>query len=245
MTEVPRDEENRVYQMLNLDQIIELYDAQNFPSASNYKNLKKSRSKSKLDMMMDEKKTTMNFMVRKRADKLRFGKKIYEFYNAPITKFWQNAIIYILFLLAQAYIVLVKTPWKPSLPELFVIVYIFSYGFDKIREVIKFKSTLLNWSFIKNKCILLKLLQTDSPRLSGKIKIFFSKTMNLLDIFFILTIIVAFVFRMQKKESHQTVARLIYCVNTIYWIIKLMEFLLINKYIGPLIIIASRMVKKH
>ncbi len=40
----------------------------------------------------------------------------------------------------------------------------------------------------------------------------------------------------------KAIARLIYCVNTIYWIVKLMEFLLINKYTGILIIIASKMV---
>jgi transient receptor potential cation channel subfamily M protein 3 len=41
--------------------------------------------------------------------------------------------------------------------------------------------------------------------------------------------------------SVKKVVRLIYCVNTIYWTAKLMEFLVINKYTGPLIIIASRM----
>ncbi len=120
---------------LNLDQIIELYDAQNFPSTNDYKNIKQTNAQNILEDFMDEKKTTMNFLVRKRADKLRFGKKIYEFYNAPITKFWQNALIYIVFLMCQAYVVLVKTPPRPSYPEIFVLIYIFAYGFDKIREV--------------------------------------------------------------------------------------------------------------
>lgn len=165
---------------------------------------------------------TVNFIVKNRAaNKLRFGKKIYEFYNAPITKFWQHTIIYILFLISFAYIVLVKTPKKPSMPEIFVIIYVFSYGLDKIRE----------------------LLQTDTPRFSGKIKIFFSKVMNCLDMLFILSIVIALIFRLIPHGELQKVARIIYCVNTIYWIIKLFEFLLINKYAGVLIIIASRMVR--
>lgn len=131
-----------------------------------------------------------------------------------------NTFFYIGFLMCFAYIVLVKTPLKPSIGEIFVLVYLFSYGLDKIRE----------------------LLQTDSPRFSGKIKIFFSKVLNSLDVFFILTIILALAFRISNSKQNQIVARLLYCVNTIYWVIKLMEFLLINKYIGPLIIIASRMV---
>ena len=251
--------------MLSLDQIIELYDAQNSvqdKQASSTQALKQDRQ-------INREKKTVNFMVRKRSNKLKFGKKIYEFYNAPITKFWQNTIIYIVFLVCFAYIVLVRTPEYPSMAEIFVLVYIFSYGVDKIRE----------------------LIQTDSPRFSGKIKIFFSKVMNSLDVFFIFTIILALVFRIvpnflksqyapfspndnvtnsnsnntddeyvddsnstflnatmyvpspnEYEISLRSVARLIYCVNTIYWMSKLLEFLVINKYTGPLIIIASRML---
>ena len=97
-----------------------------------------------------------------------------------------------------------------------------------------------------------KLLQTDSSRFSGKIKIFFSKVMNVLDLLFITTIVVALLFRISPFKEQilkhspnydsKAIARLIYCVNTIFWIVKLMEFLLINKYTGILIIIASKMV---
>ena len=86
------------------------------------------------------------------------------------------------------------------------------------------------------------MLQTDSPRFSSKIKIFFSKVMNTLDVCFIGSIIVALGFRLSPEKDNQKVARILYCVNTIYWFVKLLEFLLINKYTGPLIIIASRMV---
>ncbi|CAF0758756.1 unnamed protein product [Brachionus calyciflorus] len=208
--------------MLSLEQIIEMYDLQNSAPSANDFNAENISEKNnlKVDAQISQEKKTINFFVRKKANKLRFGKKIYEFYNSPITKFWQNTIMYIFFLMCFAYIVLVKTPKRPSPPEIFVLVFIFSYGLDKIRE----------------------LLQTDSPRFSSKIKIFFSKVMNTLDIFFILTIIVALVFRLSNLKVLQTTARLIYCVNTIYWVIKLMEFLLINKYAGPLIIIASRML---
>lgn len=85
-------------------------------------------------------------------------------------------------------------------------------------------------------------MQTDSPRFSGKVKIFFSKVMNTLDVIFITTILIALSFRVSNIKQLEITARLIYSVNTIYWVIKLMEFLLINKYVGPLIIIASRMV---
>jgi hypothetical protein len=41
--------------------------------------------------------------------------RFYEFYNAPITKFWYNAIFYLLFLFLFTYMVLVRTPPKPSI----------------------------------------------------------------------------------------------------------------------------------
>lgn len=89
---------------------------------------------------------------------------------------------------------------------------------------------------------ILKLLQTDSPRFSGKLKVFLSKVLNVMDCTFIFTFVIALGFRVTGEDNHRIIARLIYCINTIYWYIKLNEFLLINKYVGPLIIIASKMV---
>ena len=132
--------------MLSLDHIIEMYDAQNYQQVQAGTNGEAASKKNKelLKLLNGEEhvfeipqeKKTFNYMVRNSQNKLKFGKKIYEFYNAPITKFWQNAIIYIIFLVCFAYIVLVKTPTKPSRMEIFVLVYIFAYGLDKIREVV-------------------------------------------------------------------------------------------------------------
>ena len=131
-----------------------MYDTQHFHSSTNNDKLTKAstikspshdvftaKKSSKKSMRFElplspQEKIKMNFqVVKRRSNKLRFGKKIYEFYNAPITKFWQHTIIYIIFLLCFAYIVLVKTPTRPSYPEIFVLVYTFSSGLDKIRDV--------------------------------------------------------------------------------------------------------------
>ena len=205
--------------MLSLDQIIEFYDEHN--QGQNGKLVLDE------DKLNEYRRRQTEAAVNNRAlpnarnnNKLRFGKKIYEFYNAPITKFWQNIFVYVLFLTCFTYIVLVETPVKPSAWEIFVLVYVFSCGLDKIRE----------------------LIQTDSPRFSSKIKIFFANKINTLDVVFILSICVALAFRLASFADHNKLARIIYCVNTIYWSVKLFEFLIINKYTGPLIIIASRMV---
>jgi hypothetical protein len=134
---------------LNLDRIIEFYDEQNGSKArENEANASKkindindSNIKKYVTELSQEKKT-VNFYVKNKSNKLKFGKRIYEFYNAPVTKFWQNTIIYVAFLVCFAYIVLVKTPPRPSPPEIFVLIYIFAYGIDKIREVY-LKQTIL------------------------------------------------------------------------------------------------------
>lgn len=41
--------------------------------------------------------------------------RFYEFYNAPITKFWYNTLFYVCFLFLFTYMVLIRTPPKPSI----------------------------------------------------------------------------------------------------------------------------------
>ena len=89
-------------------------------------------------------------MVQNQNKSLKLGIKIYEFYNAPITKFWQNLIVYIIFLICFGYTVLVKTPDKPSPTEIFVLTYIFTFGIDKIREVKYSKYFYLNFLYLSN-----------------------------------------------------------------------------------------------
>ncbi|XP_031413155.1 transient receptor potential cation channel subfamily M member 6-like [Meleagris gallopavo] len=61
-------------------------------------------------------------------------RKIYEFYNAPIVKFWFHTMAYMAFLMLFTYTVLVKMEPRPSMQEWLVIIYIFSTAIEKIRE---------------------------------------------------------------------------------------------------------------
>jgi hypothetical protein len=138
--------------MLSLDQIIEFYDEHTLSGGtgnrillSDSSNIRNNNQQQLNDDQVETEteelnpisklKRIRNPFKKKRANKLRLGKKIYEFYNAPITKFWQNMFMYILFLISFSYIVLVKTPSTPSIPEIFFLIYVFTYGLDKIREV--------------------------------------------------------------------------------------------------------------
>ena len=78
--------------------------------------------------------------------------RFYEFYNAPITKFWYNALFYLIFLFLFTFMVLVQTPARPSVAgknefhlyskesfyffiEYLVTLYLASSALDTAREV--------------------------------------------------------------------------------------------------------------
>lgn len=91
---------------------------------------------------------------------------MYEFYTAPITKFWADSvsisvrmrrihvlfmpnhtvfdcrppppeqIAYMIFLVINTYMVLVKLPPTPSWQEMYCIAYITTLGCEKVREII-------------------------------------------------------------------------------------------------------------
>uniref|UniRef100_A0A2I3GIA7 Transient receptor potential cation channel subfamily M member 3 n=1 Tax=Nomascus leucogenys TaxID=61853 RepID=A0A2I3GIA7_NOMLE len=74
--------------------------------------------------------------VQSRHRLIPLGRKIYEFYNAPIVKFWFYTLAYIGYLMLFNYIVLVKMERWPSTQEWIVISYIFTLGIEKMREMI-------------------------------------------------------------------------------------------------------------
>lgn len=59
----------------------------------------------------------MDFEQRRRMRQLRLKRKFYEFYAAPITKFWSWSMAYFLFLIIYTYTVLIKTPDTPAWNE--------------------------------------------------------------------------------------------------------------------------------
>nr|CAD7576732.1 unnamed protein product [Timema californicum] len=67
---------------------------------------------------------------------LRVKKKFYEFYTAPITKFWGDSIAYIVFLVLYTYVVMVRMEQIPSWQEIYVIAYIVTLACEKIREIV-------------------------------------------------------------------------------------------------------------
>lgn len=58
-----------------------------------------------------------DFEQRRRMRELHLKKKFYEFYAAPITKFWSWSMAYFFFLVVFTYTVLIRTPETPEWNE--------------------------------------------------------------------------------------------------------------------------------
>ncbi|XP_013162539.1 PREDICTED: transient receptor potential cation channel trpm isoform X4 [Papilio xuthus] len=155
----------------------------------------------------------------KRMRPLRLRKKIYEFFTAPITKFWADSIAYILFLLMFTYTVLVKMNLTPSWPEIYSICYILTFLCEKIREII-----------------------TSEPvAIRHKFSVWAWNMWNMYDAGFIIFFLVGLALRL--RASSMDVGRVIYCVDIIYWYLRILNILGVNKYLGPLVTMMGKMVK--
>ncbi|XP_067425395.1 transient receptor potential cation channel subfamily M member 3 isoform X2 [Emydura macquarii macquarii] len=157
--------------------------------------------------------------VHSRHRLIPFGRKIYEFYNAPIVKFWFYTLAYIGYLMLFNYIVLVKMDRWPSTQEWIVISYIFTLGIEKMREI----------------------LMSEPGKLLQKVKVWLQEYWNVTDLIAILLFSVGMVLRLQDQPFRSD-GRVIYCVNIIYWYIRLLDIFGVNKYLGPYVMMIGKMM---
>uniref|UniRef100_A0A8D0DCZ9 non-specific serine/threonine protein kinase n=1 Tax=Sander lucioperca TaxID=283035 RepID=A0A8D0DCZ9_SANLU len=154
-----------------------------------------------------------------RARKLPLTRKIYAFYHAPIVKFWSNTLFYLGFLMTYSYVVLVKMPEWPSPQEWVVILYIFTSAIEKIRE----------------------MFMSEAGKISQKIKVWFSDYFNVSDFLAIVTFFIGFGLRLAGGEAFVP-GRTVYCLNIIFWYVRLLDILAVNQQAGPYVMMIAKMV---
>ncbi|XP_066567246.1 transient receptor potential cation channel subfamily M member 6 isoform X1 [Amia ocellicauda] len=147
-------------------------------------------------------------------------RKIYEFYNAPIVKFWFHTMAYVIFLMLFTYTVLVKMGPEPSVQEWLVIFYIFTTAIEKVREV----------------------LLSEPGKLSKKINVWFSEYWNITDVLAIVLFVIGFALRW-KDQPLQTLGRIIYCLDIIFWYVRLLDLFAVNQHAGPYLTMIAKMTK--
>uniref|UniRef100_A0A8C7JGX6 non-specific serine/threonine protein kinase n=1 Tax=Oncorhynchus kisutch TaxID=8019 RepID=A0A8C7JGX6_ONCKI len=176
---------------------------------------------SHIPQSQDEAKVDDNVEVKDEAEtqvrsrRLPLTRKFYAFYHAPIVKFWFNTLAYLGFLMLYSFVVLVRMPEFPSPQEWVVILYIFTSAIEKIREV--------------------------PGKISQKVKVWFSDYFNLSDFLAIVTFFVGFGLRI-GGEDVLVPGRTVYCLNIIFWYVRLLDILAVNQQAGPYVMMIGKMV---
>uniref|UniRef100_A0A8B9CII9 non-specific serine/threonine protein kinase n=1 Tax=Anser brachyrhynchus TaxID=132585 RepID=A0A8B9CII9_9AVES len=145
-------------------------------------------------------------------------RKIYEFYNAPIVKFWFHTMAYMAFLMLFTYTVLVKMEPRPSVQEWLVIIYIFSTAIEKVREV-----------FI-----------SEPGKFCQKVKVWIYEYWNFTDSIAIILFMIGFGLRWFEPPV-QTAGRLLYCLDIIFWYARLLDLFAVNQHAGPYLTMIGKM----
>ncbi|XP_073784915.1 transient receptor potential cation channel subfamily M member 7 isoform X6 [Danio rerio] len=156
--------------------------------------------------------------VHVRSRRLPITRKFYAFYHAPIVKFWFNTLFYIGFLMLYSFVVLVKMQDLPSPQEWVVILYIFTLAVEKIRE----------------------MFMSEGGKISQKIKVWFSDYFNISDFLAILMFFVGFGLRLVSEVF--IAGRIVYCLNIIFWYVRLLDILAVNQQAGPYVMMIGKMV---
>ncbi|KTF85211.1 hypothetical protein cypCar_00030885 [Cyprinus carpio] len=155
----------------------------------------------------------------KKMRRIPIGTKIFEFYNAPFTKFWFNTISYLGYLMLYNYIVLVKMERWPCIQEWFVISYIITLGLEKVRQI----------------------LMSEPGKLKQKINVWLEEYWNITDLAAISTFLLGLLLRLQH-EPYMGYGRVIYCVDIIFWYIRVLDIFGVNKYLGPYVMMIGKMM---
>ncbi|XP_035379508.1 transient receptor potential cation channel subfamily M member 1-like [Electrophorus electricus] len=154
----------------------------------------------------------------KKQGRVPIGKKFYEFYNAPFTKFWFNTISYLVYLMLYNYVVLVKMENWPCIQEWVVISYILTLGLEKVRQI----------------------LMSEPGKLRQKINVWLEEYWNITDLIAISMFLLGLLLRLQ--EPYMGYGRVIYCVDIIFWYIRVLDIFGVNKYLGPYVMMIGKMM---
>ncbi|XP_041030883.1 transient receptor potential cation channel subfamily M member 7 isoform X2 [Carcharodon carcharias] len=151
--------------------------------------------------------------------RLPLTRKFYSFYHAPIAKFWFNTLAYLGFLMLYTYVVLVRMDDLPSVQEWIVISFIFTLAIEKIREI----------------------FMSEAGKINQKIKVYFSDYFNITDTLAIVLFFVGFGLRFGTDQV-MNAGRIMYCLNIIFWYVRLLDFLAVNQHAGPYVTMIGKMV---
>uniref|UniRef100_A0A8C4I0B4 Transient receptor potential cation channel, subfamily M, member 1b n=1 Tax=Dicentrarchus labrax TaxID=13489 RepID=A0A8C4I0B4_DICLA len=133
--------------------------------------------------------------------------------------FFFKQISYLGYLMLYNYIILVKMERWPSVQEWTVISYILTLGTEKVRQI----------------------LMSEPGKLRQKISVWMEEYWNITDLAAISTFLIGLMLRLQH-EPYMGYGRVIYCIDIIFWYIRVLDIFGVNKYLGPYVMMIGKMM---
>lgn len=90
-------------------------------------------------------------------------------------------------------------------------------------------------------CPDVKVLMSEPRKLSHKLKIWFSEYWNISDFVGILLFLVGLSMRWYG-DPYRTAGRICYCLDIIFWFVRVMDLLAVNQHAGPYLTMITKMV---
>ncbi len=82
---------------------------------------------------------------------------------------------------------------------------------------------------------------SEAGKISQKIKVWFSDYFNVSDFLAILTFFIGFGLRLGGGDAFVP-GRTVYCLNIIFWYVRLLDILAVNQQAGPYVMMIAKMV---
>uniref|UniRef100_A0A8C1MM85 non-specific serine/threonine protein kinase n=1 Tax=Cyprinus carpio TaxID=7962 RepID=A0A8C1MM85_CYPCA len=145
-------------------------------------------------------------------------RKVYDFYTAPVVKFWFHTMAFLGFLMLFSYTVLVRLDEKPNIQECLVITYILTMAVEKAREV----------------------LVLEPRKFTKKLKVWFSEYWNINDFMGILLFLVGVSLRWHQET--RLASHIVYSLDFIFWSVRLLDLFAVNQHAGPYLTMITKMM---
>lgn len=84
---------------------------------------------------------------------------------------------------------------------------------------------------------------SEPGKLSQKIKVWLQEYWNITDLVAISVFLIGAILRLQN-QPYMGYGRVIYCVDIIFWYIRVLDIFGVNKYLGPYVMMIGKMVGK-
>ncbi|XP_066913426.1 transient receptor potential cation channel subfamily M member 2-like [Clytia hemisphaerica] len=148
-----------------------------------------------------------------------YHSRISMFHRAPITKFFTNLMSFLVFLGLFIFVLQSKFKEKPSTSEWVLVAYVVSFTTEELRQIVYSKGMNAR-----------QLLRS-----------WWKQAWNKMDLVAILLFYTALGFRLSGNKQIIEIGRVLYTLDLMVWILRLLDFFSVNKKLGTYVVMIKKM----